>query len=100
MDAAWPNASANAPALIHRLEAWGAALAFGIFALLPLDHASALGGALGRRIGPLLGVSQCARRNIKGAFPKLSEPEIGRIVAGMWDNLGRVVAEYPHVRKI
>jgi lauroyl/myristoyl acyltransferase len=70
MDGAWPNASNNpARASIHHVEALGAALAFGIFALLPLDRASALGGALGRRIGPLLGVSERARRNIKGPFP-------------------------------
>jgi KDO2-lipid IV(A) lauroyltransferase len=56
---------------------------------LPLDCASALGGALARRIGPFLGVSKHARRNISRAFPKLSATEIGRVVAGMWDNLGR-----------
>jgi len=47
-----------------------------------------------------LGVSKHARRNITRAFPELSGIEIGRIVAGMWDNLGRVAAEYPHLRKI
>ena len=73
---------------------------FGAFGLLSLDHASALGGALARRIGPFLGISKHARRNISRAFPELSEIEIGRIVTGMWDNLGRVVAGYPHLRKI
>ena len=71
-----------------------------MFELLPLDRASALGGALARRIGPFLGVSKHARRNISRAFPELSGTEIGRVVAGMWDNLGRVAAEYPHLRKI
>jgi Kdo2-lipid IVA lauroyltransferase/acyltransferase len=84
----------------NRLEAWGAASLFGGFRLLPLDVASALGGALARRIGPRLGVSKLARRNISRAFPELSETEIARVVAGMWDNLGRVAAEYPHLRKI
>src|ERR1700730_1151167 len=83
-----------------RLEAWGAASLFGGFKVLPLDCASALGGALARRIGPFLAVSKHARRNISRAFPELSETEIGRIVTGMWDNLGRVAAEYPHLRKI
>ena len=68
--------------------------------LLPLDCASALGGALARRIGPFLGVSKHAGRNISRAFPELSETEIARIAAGMWDNLGRVAAEYPHLMKI
>jgi len=83
-----------------RLEAWGAASLFCGFKLLPLDCASALGGALARWIGPFLGVSKHARRNISRAFPELSETEIARVVAGMWDNLGRLAAEYPHLRKI
>ena len=73
---------------------------FGGFKVLPLDCASALGGALARRIGPFLGVSKHARRNISRAFPELSETEIARVVAGMWDNLGRLAAEYPHLRNI
>ena len=100
MGAAWPKPTARAPRFADRLEAWGAAPLFGGFKALPLDCASALGGALGRRIGPFLGVSKHARRNISRAFPELSETEIERVVAGMWDNLGRLAAEYPHLRKI
>ena len=101
MGATWPNiTAAEAPRFADRLEAWGAALSFGAFKLLPRDCASALGGALARRIGPCLGVSKHARRNISRAFPEFPETEIARVVAGMWDNLGRVVAEYPHLRKI
>ena len=33
-------------------------------------------------------------------MPELSEDEIARIVKGMWNNLGRVAAEYPHLREI
>jgi len=95
-----PNLSARTPRVADRLEAWGAAFLFGIFRVLPLDCASALGGALARRIGPFLGVSKRARRNISRAFPELSETEIARVVAGMWENLGRVAAEYPHLLKI
>jgi len=83
-----------------RIEAWLAVLLFGGFGLLPLDRASALGGALARRIGPLLGVNQRAKRNLRAAFPQLGEGEIAAIVRGMWDNLGRVAGEYPHLRKI
>jgi Kdo2-lipid IVA lauroyltransferase/acyltransferase len=70
------------------------------FTFLSLDTASAVGGALARRIGPILSVSRHARRNISRAFPELSKTEIANIVAGMWDNLGRVAAEYPHLQKI
>src|SRR5579883_3262385 len=83
-----------------RVQAWGAAAFFAAFGLLPLGLASAVGGALGRAVGPRLGISRRARRNLALAFPALSPGEIERIVRGMWDNLGRVAAEYPHLRGI
>lgn len=86
---------------VKRMQDWTeglfARLAFAFFRLLPLDAASALGGALARAIGPRLGISKRARLNLRRAMPDLSEAEITRIVRGMWDNLGRVVAEYPHL---
>ena len=78
----------------------GSGLFLGVFKLLPLDCASAVGGGLARRIGPFLGVSRHARRNIRRAFPELSETEIADLIGGMWSNLGRVAAEYPHLREI
>src|SRR5215469_15990204 len=94
------HSSGRSPQFVHRLQAWGAALCFGVFALLPLNCASTLGGVLARHIGPCLGISNRARRNLRCALPELLDDEIARVVAGMWDNLGRVVAEYPHLRKI
>src|SRR6516165_2995318 len=94
------NFSVRAPRFADRLEACAAASLFAGLKFLPLDCASALGGALARRIGPFLGGSKHARRNISRAFPELSDTEIARVVAGMWDNLGRVAAEYPHLQKI
>jgi len=99
MDTAQANTVVEAPRFGHRLEAWGAAAFFGVFRLLPLDFASALGGALGRCIGPFLGISKRARLNLRRAFPDLPDAEIEQIVVGMWDNLGRVAAEYPHLRR-
>jgi KDO2-lipid IV(A) lauroyltransferase len=84
----------------RQLEGWGAALCFGAFGLLPLDLASAIGGALARAIGPRLGISKRARLNIGRAVPELSQAEIAEIITGMWDNLGRVAAEYPHLHRI
>jgi Kdo2-lipid IVA lauroyltransferase/acyltransferase len=95
-----PSAKAKAVRPSHRLEALAAALAFRAFGALPVDLASAVGGTLGRLIGPFLGISRQARRNLRRALPGLSDREIERIVAGMWDNLGRVAAEYPHLREI
>jgi KDO2-lipid IV(A) lauroyltransferase len=47
-----------------------------------------------------LSVSNRARRNLRFALPGISEAEVRRIVRGMWDNLGRVIAEYPHLKAI
>lgn len=88
------------PRFADRIEAWLVALLFGALGLLPVEWASALGGAAARRIGPFLGISKRARINLRRAFPAFPETEIERIVAAMWDNLGRVVAEYPHLRDI
>src|SRR5947208_743959 len=84
----------------HRFEAWGAALFFAMFGRLPIDAASTVGGALARWIGPRLGISRRARRNLRAALPELTPAQIERILRGMWDNLGRVAAEYPHLRRI
>lgn len=72
---------------------------YGFFRLLPVDAASAVGGWIGRTIGPRLGANRKVRRNLTMAMPELSEAEIDAIIRGMWDNLGRVLAEYPHLGK-
>lgn len=73
---------------------------FLLFRVLPMDHASALGGWIGRLVGPRLGASRKAHRNIEYAMPDKSPAERDKIVRDMWDNLGRVMAEYPHLEKI
>ncbi|MGE0257723.1 MAG: lauroyl acyltransferase [Alphaproteobacteria bacterium] len=84
----------------YRVEAAFVAVFFGLCRMMPLDAASWFGGWLGRRIGPGLGVSAQARANLAAAFPELTADAIERIVRGMWDNLGRVAAEYPHLQRI
>ncbi|MBI4185241.1 MAG: lipid A biosynthesis lauroyl acyltransferase [Proteobacteria bacterium] len=83
--------------ITHPLQAAAVALLFLVFRLIPLDAASALGGRLARALGPRLPASRIARRNLARAFPDKGPAEIGRIVAAMWENLGRVAAEYPHL---
>jgi KDO2-lipid IV(A) lauroyltransferase len=87
-------------AVSYPLEAVGLGLWLGLFRLLPVDAASDLGGWLGRSIGPRLPVARWARRNLRLAFPHKAEPEVEAIVRAMWDNLGRVAGEYPHLDRI
>lgn len=83
--------------LLHLIEA---ALFFSVmrgFRTLPLDIASFAGGALARIIGPRLAAHRTARENLMQALPSLSESEVKALLRGMWDNLGRVVAELAHI---
>ncbi len=86
--------------VVRTFEAAGARLLLSLFAMLPLDMASAAGGRLARLIGPRLSVSNVARRNLGHAFPEKSANQIEAVVLGMWDNLGRVAAEYAHLGEI
>ncbi len=81
---------------LYPLQAALVHVALAAFGALPIDRASALGGWLGRTIGPRLRVTRVAERNLRRAFPERSADDIAAIVRGMWANLGRVAAEYPH----
>jgi KDO2-lipid IV(A) lauroyltransferase len=81
----------------YYLEATVLKCGIALLSLPSLDRASAIGGWLGRHIGPRLGITRRARRRIMRTMPELSETEVERIVTAMWDNLGRVVFEYAHI---
>ncbi|KIZ46431.1 MULTISPECIES: lipid A biosynthesis lauroyl acyltransferase [Rhodopseudomonas] len=50
-----------------------------------------------RRVGPLLPEQKIGRANLTAAFPEKSPEEIETILAGVWENLGRVAAEFAHL---
>ncbi len=86
--------------LLHPLQALPSYLLFGLVKLLPLDWASALGGWIGRTVGPRLSVTKVARRNLMRAFPEKSAGEIERIIPAMWENIGRSAFEFPHLQRM
>ncbi|MGE5145148.1 MAG: lipid A biosynthesis lauroyl acyltransferase, partial [Candidatus Eiseniibacteriota bacterium] len=51
-------------------------------------------------IGRHLREDRIGRANLKAAFPERSPEEIERILAGVWDNLGRIGAEFAHLDHI
>jgi KDO2-lipid IV(A) lauroyltransferase len=81
--------------LRQRAEALVVRLLYHAVRVLPIDAASALGGWLGRKLGPLVRRTRIARRNLALAFPEASPAEIESIARGMWENLGRTVFELP-----
>ena len=51
-------------------------------------------------LAPIAPAHGTARANLKAAFPEKSDAEIGKILNGMWDNLGRIGAEFAHLDHI
>src|ERR1700730_8014443 len=51
-------------------------------------------GRIARLIGPVMREQRIGRANLTAAFPEKSAEEIEAILAGVWDNLGRVGAEF------
>jgi KDO2-lipid IV(A) lauroyltransferase len=96
--------TADAPLTFSQKLRYGAEAALffafmGLFRVLGLDRASALGGWIGRTIFSRLPPDRIARTNLAAAFPEKPSAERDTIRMAMWDNLGRVVAEYPHLEK-
>jgi KDO2-lipid IV(A) lauroyltransferase len=83
--------------LRYRLEAAVFFTFIGLFWVLGVDRASAVGGFLGRSILYRTSLSNRARANLGAAYPDKTADDIEAIVREMWDNLGRTVAEYPHL---
>jgi Kdo2-lipid IVA lauroyltransferase/acyltransferase len=51
-------------------------------------------------IGRRLREDRIGRENLKAAFPEKSPEEIEQILSGVWDNLGRIGAEFAHLDHI
>src|ERR1700760_4302105 len=54
-------------------------------------------GRVTRLIGPLTREQKIGRANLVAAFPEKSPEEIEKILEGVWDNLGRLGAEFAHL---
>lgn len=83
-----------------RLEALAYDAYFWGFRALPMGAASAAGGALVRALGPATSTRKIAETNIRLVFPDITDADMRALMRGMWDNLGRTVAEFPHLHKI
>jgi KDO2-lipid IV(A) lauroyltransferase len=57
-------------------------------------------GGFMRRVGPWLKEHRIGRANLAAAFPEKSAEELEAILRGVWDNLGRVAAEFAHIDRL
>jgi KDO2-lipid IV(A) lauroyltransferase len=97
---------------VFRRLAWHAKSAFGSAAGMLLTlilrlvrhfdriRMSNMFAAFMRAVGPWVPEHKVGRANLAAAFPEKSPEEIERILAGVWDNLGRVVAEFAHLDRL
>ena len=71
---------------------------FAFFKLLGPAHSSNLSGKLFEKIGPFFRPKKIIYSNIRKAIPNISEEEINNITKSMWNNYGRVFAEYMFIK--
>jgi len=90
-----------------RAKAWfDAAIgwtAVGLLRLLRLPNRKRMSNLLGRMmraVGPWFPEHKIGRENLVAAFPGKSPDEIETILRGVWENLGRVGAEFAHLDRM
>lgn len=84
----------------QRLRDWIGFLLLQLMRRTDLDRTANFVGAAMRRIGPWLRGHRTARLNLSAAYPEKSASEIERILADMWDNLGRLGVEYANLDRL
>jgi len=71
-----------------------------ILQTMGLDRAANFASAVARTLGPLFPENRLGAENIATCLPEKSADERKRILAGAWDSLARVAAEYIHLDAI
>ena len=71
---------------------------FFFFKILGFKLSSSIGGKLFEIIGPLFRSKQLINSNIKKAIPDVNLKNINKITKLMWNNYGRVFAEYVFIK--
>jgi KDO2-lipid IV(A) lauroyltransferase len=71
---------------------------FSLFKILGFKISSGIGGRLFEIIGPFFRSKKLIHSNIKRAFPEITTHETKKITKLMWNNYGRVFAEYMFIK--
>ena len=69
-----------------------------IFKVIGANLSSFLSGKLFEIIGPIFRSEKIINNNIKRAFPNHNSKELNKISSSMWNNYGRVFAEYLYMK--
>ena len=71
---------------------------FLLFKILGLKFASYISGKIMSFVGPFFRSKNLIRSNILKALPELKQNEIEEIIKRMWNNYGRILAEYIFIK--
>ena len=74
-------------------------LFFFIFKIIGYKNASNLGARVGSIIGPFFRSKNLTKKNIKNCLKNISEEEVNILIKKMWENYGRIFAEYMYIEK-
>ena len=74
-------------------------ISFVIFKILGPSLSSKLGGKIFERIGPFFRSKKIIHSNILKAFPEIDNKKINELSRLMWNNYGRVFAEYIFIKE-
>ena len=80
--------------LKYFLQFLGIIFLFFIYKLLGLKYSSILSGGIFMTLGPLFRSNKISLSNLSRAFPEMSEKNKKVIIKGMWNNYGKIFAEY------
>lgn len=86
--------------VVQRSIGFGVRAAGAILTGLGPDHGGAVASFVARRLAGRIRETELARRNLALAFPERSVAEREAILAGVWDNLARTMAELPIIREL
>ena len=71
---------------------------FSLFKILGIRISSYIGGKLFEFIGPFFRSKELIDKNIRRAFPNIDQDKLTSIKSSMWNNYGRVFAEYIFIK--
>ena len=69
------------------------------FKILGLKVSSFIGGKLFQIVGPIFRSRNIIQKNIMRAFPNIDNGNLNLIISSMWNNYGRVFAEYMFIER-
>ena len=73
-------------------------ICFIFFKILGVNLSSKIGGKIFEKIGPFFRSKDLIKSNIRKVFPDIDKKNLKKMTASMWNNYGRVFAEYMFIK--